>query len=126
LKGNFHDQFLEGWVGAIPPGYSAGVAAMSSSYPTRVDRIFDRDRSGIAPEMTKAGRGFLCILYVLTGAERTQAEPQPLAGRVERRHASERPPTVERSSGAAVGSSTVLGCAFIRDNYLYHFPVVLE
>jgi NitT/TauT family transport system substrate-binding protein len=23
LKGNFHDQFLEGWVGAIPPGYSA-------------------------------------------------------------------------------------------------------
>ena len=23
MKGNFHDQFLEGWVGAIPPGYSA-------------------------------------------------------------------------------------------------------
>jgi hypothetical protein len=22
LKGNFHDQFLEGWVGVIPPGYS--------------------------------------------------------------------------------------------------------
>jgi hypothetical protein len=25
LKGNFHDQFLEGWVGVIPPGYSTGA-----------------------------------------------------------------------------------------------------
>jgi len=33
--------------------------------------------------------------------------------------------TVERSSGAAVGSA-VLGCAFMRENYLYHFPVALE
>jgi hypothetical protein len=23
LKGNLHDQFLEGWAGVIPPGYSA-------------------------------------------------------------------------------------------------------
>jgi hypothetical protein len=23
LKGNFHEQFLGGWVGAIPPGYPA-------------------------------------------------------------------------------------------------------
>ena len=26
MKGNFHDQFLEGWVGAIPPDYSARAA----------------------------------------------------------------------------------------------------
>ena len=24
LKGNFHEQFLGGWTGAIPPGYPAG------------------------------------------------------------------------------------------------------
>jgi hypothetical protein len=24
LKGNFHEQFLGGWAGAIPPGYPAG------------------------------------------------------------------------------------------------------
>jgi hypothetical protein len=34
LKVNFHDQFLEGQAGVIPPGYSAGMTAMSSSYPT--------------------------------------------------------------------------------------------
>ena len=26
LKGNFHEQFLGGWVGAIPPGYPAAAA----------------------------------------------------------------------------------------------------
>jgi hypothetical protein len=25
LKGNFHEQFLGGWAGAIPPGYPAAV-----------------------------------------------------------------------------------------------------
>jgi hypothetical protein len=25
LKVNFHDQFLEGWAGVIPPGYSAAM-----------------------------------------------------------------------------------------------------
>jgi hypothetical protein len=34
--------------------------------------------------------------------------------------------TVERRSGAAVGSGTVLGCTFMRENYLYHFVVALE
>ena len=34
--------------------------------------------------------------------------------------------TVERSSGAAFGANGMLRCAFMRENYLYHFPVALE
>jgi len=30
LKGNFHEQFLGGWAGAIPPGYPAKMAALKS------------------------------------------------------------------------------------------------
>ena len=33
LKGNFHEQFLGGWAGAILPGYPA-VVAMPPPYPT--------------------------------------------------------------------------------------------
>ena len=31
LKGNFHEQFLGGWAGAIPPGYPAGDMKSSQS-----------------------------------------------------------------------------------------------
>ena len=30
LKGNFHEQFLGGWAGAIPPGYPAGESNLAS------------------------------------------------------------------------------------------------
>jgi len=35
LKGNLHDQFLEGWAGVIPPGYSAtgGERVVVTKYP---------------------------------------------------------------------------------------------
>jgi hypothetical protein len=32
LKGNFHEQFLGGLVGAIPPGYPATVLTLPSSW----------------------------------------------------------------------------------------------
>ena len=34
LKGNFHEQFLGGWAGAIPPGYPAHAIPTGSTVPT--------------------------------------------------------------------------------------------
>ena len=34
LKGNFHEQFLGGWTGAIPPGYPAHAIPIGSTVPT--------------------------------------------------------------------------------------------
>ncbi len=34
LKGNFHEQFLGGWAGAIPPGYPAHAMPFGPTVPT--------------------------------------------------------------------------------------------
>ena len=38
MKGHFPDQFLEGWVGAIPPGYSA-VGRVTADSTRTGDRL---------------------------------------------------------------------------------------
>ena len=41
LKGNLHEQFLGGWVGAIPPGYPAGGSNPTSLAGSTQEGVLD-------------------------------------------------------------------------------------
>ena len=48
LKGNFHEQFLGGWAGAIPPGYPAKTQPSVRNDPARAaPRARDASRGSI-------------------------------------------------------------------------------
>ena len=54
MKGNFHDQFLEGWVGAIPPGYSTTWQGHQARQPCQDETSLEsKVTTGINRQFTK-------------------------------------------------------------------------
>ena len=50
MRGNSHARFLEGWAGAIPPGYSTGVGVSLARNRRRPKRPSEPRPSGAHPE----------------------------------------------------------------------------
>ena len=57
VKGNFHAQFLEGWTGAIPSGYSVGnvrIATNGRRLSPLLLFVANSEKASVAPKCPEA------------------------------------------------------------------------
>jgi hypothetical protein len=71
VRGNSHARFLEGWAGAIPPGYSTGVGVSLARKRRSPKRPSEPRPSGVHPEEGTAEKDDTpCLVRLPVGLKR--------------------------------------------------------